>query len=105
MNKDREKYILSKLLREKQVFVKDLAKELYASEPSIRRDLASLEKQNMLRRVHGGAIIEGSSSSHLKIPFAIRELESYDAKIIIARKAAEKVSDGDTVMLDASSSA
>ena len=105
MNKEREKHILAKLLKEKQVFVKELARELYASEPSIRRDLASLEKQNMLRRIHGGAVIENGISSHLKIPFAIRELENYDAKIIIAKKAAELVSDGDTVMLDGSSSA
>ena len=31
--------------------------------------------------------------------------ENYDAKLIIAKKAAELVKDGDTVMLDASSSA
>ncbi len=105
MNKEREKIILEKLLKQKKVTVKELAKELYTSEPSVRRDLKSLEKQNFLKRIHGGAILEEHSSSATKIPFVIRELEDFDAKHIIAKKAAELVNDGDVVMLDASSSA
>lgn len=105
MNAEREKYILEKLLKKKRITVKELACELYASEPSIRRDLARLEKQSLIKRVHGGAVLEEHSSSYLKIPFFIRELEDYDAKNIIAKKAAELVKDGDVIMLDASSSA
>ncbi len=105
MNKEREQLILQKLLKTKSVTVKELAKELYASEPSIRRDLKVLEAQGLVRRVHGGAVLEERSDSLMKIPFVIRELENYDAKLIIAKKAAELVNDGDTVMLDASSSA
>ena len=52
MNKEREK----KILIDKKVTVKDLAKSIYASEPSIRRDLLSLERQNLVKRIHGGAI-------------------------------------------------
>ena len=105
MNQDRKRQILEILLKEKSVNVKDLAERLYISEPSIRRDLAELEKEKLLRRVHGGAIIEEHSDSFVKIPFIIREFEFYDAKNIIARKAADMVSDGDVIMLDASSSA
>lgn len=105
MNAEREKLILEKLLKEKRVTVKELAEYLYVSEPSIRRDLASLEKQNLIKRIHGGAIIENHSASYSKIPFAIREMEDFDAKCIIAQKASELVKDGDVIMLDASSSA
>ena len=105
MNKEREKHILQKILKSKSVTVKELARELYASEPSIRRDLTALEAQGFIRRVHGGAVLEERSDSLVKIPFVMRELENSDAKLIIAKKAAELVSDGDTVMLDASSSA
>lgn len=105
MNAEREKLILKKILKDKRVTVKELAEYLYVSEPSIRRDLASLEKQNLIKRIHGGAIIESHSTSYLKIPFAIREMEDFDAKCIIAKKASELVKDGDVIMLDASSSA
>jgi DeoR/GlpR family transcriptional regulator of sugar metabolism len=105
MIKEREKHILQQLLKNKSVTVKELARELYASEPSIRRDLKSLETQGLIRRVHGGAMLEEHSSSLMKIPFVMRELENSDAKLIIAKKAAELVNDGDTIMLDASSSA
>ncbi len=105
MNKEREQYILEKLLANKKVTVKELAKQLYTSEPSIRRDLVSLEKQNLLKRVHGGAILLETALSELKIPFVIRELEQSDAKIRIAKKAIELVKDNDVIFLDASSSA
>ncbi len=105
MNKEREKIILEKIIKDKRVYVKSLAREIYASEPSIRRDLQNLEKQGFLKRVHGGAILEESSTSALKIPFVIRELEQSDEKLKMAKKAAELVRDGYTVMLDGSSSA
>ena len=42
MNKEREKSILEIAIKEKAVTVKNLAQRLYSSEPSIRRDLCSL---------------------------------------------------------------
>ena len=57
MNAERERAILSLLLEQKQVSVAELAACLYASEPSIRRELASLEHQRLVRRVHGGAVL------------------------------------------------
>lgn len=105
MSKEREKEILKVLLAKKQVSVQELSKMLYISESSVRRDLMRLEKQQLIRRVHGGAIVEESSISSLKIPFALRELEQSDAKIIIAKKAIEQINDYDVIFLDASSSA
>lgn len=105
MNKEREKLILEIMLKEKQVTVKRLSKLLYASEPSIRRDLARLEETRLVRRVHGGAIINENGSNETKIPFLIRELEQSNEKLIIAKKAASLVKDGDVIFLDASSSA
>jgi len=105
MHTQRQKVILEQLIRQKQVCVKELAATLYASESSIRRDLAALEAQHLLRRVHGGAIIEENGISSMKIPFLIRELEQSNEKLLIAQKAAALVKDGDVLFLDASSSA
>lgn len=105
MNKEREKSILEILLKKKQVTVKELSQTLYISEPSVRRDLASLEKQNLIKRTHGGALLEETAVSKNKIPFIIREYEQSSAKTIIAQKAAEYVKDNDIIFLDASTSA
>lgn len=105
MNAERKNQILKILLKDKEITVKELARRLYTSEPSIRRDLTELENEKLIRRIHGGAILEEHSESLIKIPFMIRELEDYDAKNIIAQKAAELVKDGDVIMMDASSSA
>jgi|GEM_PF-6849125 len=41
----------------KSVTVQFLSKHLYASEATIRRDLEAMEKQNLLKRVWGGAML------------------------------------------------
>jgi DeoR/GlpR family transcriptional regulator of sugar metabolism len=105
MSKEREKKILEKLLKQKRITVKEAAKELYISEPSVRRDLASLEKQHLIKRIHGGAIIEETALSQNRLPFVLREMEESSGKVIIARKAAELVKDNDVIFLDASTSA
>ncbi|MBQ9760167.1 MAG: DeoR/GlpR transcriptional regulator [Clostridia bacterium] len=105
MNAERRNQIIKILLKEKKVTVSELAQKLFISEPSIRRDLTELEKEKLVRRVHGGAILEEHSESFIKIPFLLRELEDHDAKTVIAQRAAELVNDGDVVMMDASSSA
>ena len=101
---DREKKILEILLREKKVSVKQLSGALFVSEPSVRRDLQSLEKQNLIKRIHGGAVLEENAVSKNKIPFLIREYEQSDAKTIIAKKAIQLIHDNDIIFLDASTS-
>lgn len=104
MNKNREKQILEILLKEKRVTVKRLAELIFISEPSVRRDLKSLEKQNLIKRVHGGAVLEETALSQTKIPFLVREYEQSDAKAVIAQKAMELIEDDDVIFLDASTS-
>ena len=91
-------------MQKKKVTVKELAQELFISEPSVRRDLVSLENQNLIRRNHGGAFLDESSVSKNKIPFFIREYEHSSAKAFIASKAINLVNDNDVIFLDASTS-
>lgn len=104
MSKDREKQILEILLKQKKVSVKELSDFLFISEPSVRRDLASLEKQNLIKRVHGGAMLEETMLSKNKIPFMIREYEQSSAKVSIAQKAIDLINDNDVIFMDASTS-
>ena len=66
MSKEREKEILKIMLANKKVTVKELSKQLFASESSVRRDLVRLEKQQLIKRIHGGAVIEENSASKMR---------------------------------------
>ncbi len=52
----RTDYILQELVRGGRVAVERLSKHLGVDATTIRRDLEKLEQQNLLRRVHGGAM-------------------------------------------------
>jgi DeoR family fructose operon transcriptional repressor len=76
----------------------DLALAIRVSESTLRRDLDYWHQQGTLRRTHGGAIYVGDAA-------ALPELEERaanqrDEKQLIARTAAERIKDGDTVLLD-----
>ncbi|MBO5294479.1 MAG: DeoR/GlpR transcriptional regulator [Clostridia bacterium] len=100
---DRHQQILEILKRERSAGVTRLARELFASEPTIRRDLAYLEEQGYLKRVYGGAVIGGAPDR--EIPYNVRAEEQGDAKTIIARKAAKYLHKGAVIFLDGSSTA
>jgi DeoR/GlpR family transcriptional regulator of sugar metabolism len=101
--KDRETEILNTLRERREATVRELSSQLYVSEPTMRRALASLEKSGMIIRTHGGAIYKGEIGENL--PLSYREREHSEAKRIIALKCLDLISDGDTIMVDGSSSA
>ena len=89
---------------ESQEFVdlETLTRELKASESSVRRDLASLEAEGVLKRVYGGAMAAQASSSHL-LDFAWQSARMGEEKQRIATLAAGLIEDGQTVLLDGGS--
>lgn len=98
---DRQQAILRLLEARGSVDVAELAEEFDVSEGTIRNDLTALEEQNQLTRVRGGAIpINGSPARPI---FNSRVKINADSKKKIARWASELVSDGDVILLDASS--
>ena len=97
----RQKEILALLDQKTAVTVAELCETLYASAPTIRRDLQFLEKEGLIRRTHGGAaLLRGAAAES---PFAIRAEENGAAKDRLAEQALELVSDGMTLFLDSSS--
>ena len=93
-----------KILKERNgASVHFLAEQLHVSEPTIRRDLTVLEKQERIRRTFGGAVLNDMSTS--EIPLSLRESENRQPKEIIAKKAMEHISDGKVIFIDASSTA
>jgi DeoR/GlpR family transcriptional regulator of sugar metabolism len=101
--RDRETRILNFLRERREGTVAEICRELYVSEPTVRRALATLAELGMAIRTHGGAIYKGEPGENL--PLSFREREHSDAKAAIAAKCLELIKDGDTIMADASSSA
>lgn len=101
--KEREKSILEYLREHKEASVSELCHTFYVSEPTMRRDLCALAEAGKLIRTHGGAAYRGEKGGNL--PQAFREREQTSAKAVIGRRALTLVRDGDTVMVDASSTA
>lgn len=97
---ERQEQILQLLGAHPAYRVCQLAKALYTSEATVRRDLAALEKKGLVRRVFGGVVLERED-----LPVDFRRQENAMAKEEIAKKAAALVHDGDTIFLDASSTA
>src|ERR1051325_11739750 len=80
--------ILDKLAASGSVTVVDLSAELKASAASIRRDLQSLEEQQLLKRTHGGAV---AAEVIYELPMRYRAGRHQGEKRRIAEAAAELV--------------
>ena len=101
--KDRENAILEYLREHKSASISELCRELFVSEPTMRRDLATLNESGKIIRTYGGASYRSELCENL--PQAFREREYSDEKVRIGKRCLELIHDGDTVMVDASSSA
>ena len=83
--------------------VADLASTFRVSGVTIRKDLAVLERQGRLVRTHGGAVTLGRAGAERA--FDVRERIQPDEKDAIGREAAGMVVDGESIALDASTTA
>ena len=98
---ERQQTILHLLDTRGQVTIADLSSRFSVSEMTIRRDLAQLEAEGLLRRTHGGATRTASGS--FEPPFTLRARLHPDAKRAIAAEVADRLADGQTVVLDGGS--
>ena len=99
----RHQLILDALLSEGGVRTIDLAQRCGVSEETVRRDFEKLEGAGHLLRVHGGAVpVEGPRRD---MPFEEREELQREEKQKIAREALTRIQPGNTILLDASSTA
>ena len=99
---ERRQSLLDILRKQPGLRVLELAKALAVSEGTVRNDLNALEQQGVLTRVHGGAVLN-QQSQFQNDSFLRRYKQNAAAKLAIAREAAVLVNDGDSILLDASS--
>lgn len=75
-----------------------LAKHFHVHEATIRRDLIEIEQEGLLRRTHGGVVLD--KGANFEPSFSERAIDQVEEKIRIGKKAAEMIEDGDHVILD-----
>jgi DeoR/GlpR family transcriptional regulator of sugar metabolism len=100
---ERRNIILDKLLEQKRVTIKELSNLIKVSEATLRTDLTKMEEEGLLKRTHGGAILEEQMDNDTS--FSTREQKNRVEKSAIAKEALSLLSNGQCIMLDASSTA
>ncbi len=100
---ERRNEILMKLQAERRVVVSELSQLYDVSEETIRRDLEKLVNEGVAIKSYGGAVI--NENANLEVPFNIRKNYNVIGKQKIAEQIAALVKDGESLMLDASSTA
>jgi DeoR/GlpR family transcriptional regulator of sugar metabolism len=90
---NRLSHIVEIVMEKGSISIPEVCEHFGVSEMTARRDLNELDRQGLLRRVHGGAI--ASLARSYEPPFPTRATKNAPAKIAIGLKAAELVYDGD----------
>jgi DeoR/GlpR family transcriptional regulator of sugar metabolism len=97
MLNERQSKILKLLSRNELTTVNELSSILGVSSVTIRQDLNFLESEGLVRRNHGGAVLEDADDLSNRLGF------NYDKKLRIARKVASSVNDGETILIESGS--
>ena len=100
-NTERHQIILNLLNRSGKVLVKDLAAQFNLTEDSIRKDLATLESDGLLKRTYGGAV--SLQERALMTEANRRRMTQVAAKRAIAAKAFSFIEPKQLVFIDISS--
>lgn len=94
---ERQSKIIKLVNQHQKIEVSRLAEFLEVSQVTIRKDLDYLESEGLLSREHGYALIKNANDINTRLTI------NYETKLAIAIKAAELVSNGETVMLESGS--
>ena len=113
---ERKNYILEVLRTNKTLKVNDMAERFNLSKETIRRDLREFERQGLLKKTHGGAVLaatEGNFSApphpsvarpdYSELPIGVRRESHTAEKELICKAAAATLRNNDVVYIDNSS--
>lgn len=93
---ERQQKILEWTEQKHRVTVTQLSRRLYVSEMTIRRDLAKMEHEGLLKRFHGGAI---ANSDYIEYPIEQRMHINEKEKRDLARRATAYLENGQKIFL------
>jgi DeoR/GlpR family transcriptional regulator of sugar metabolism len=99
---ERRNKIMSHINSSKSILVQEISDLFGVTEETIRRDLKILESSGLIIRTHGGAVL--ADDPKVETPIEIRQGINAAGKNSIGLKASKYVNEGDTIILDASTS-
>ncbi|GAB2880169.1 DeoR/GlpR family DNA-binding transcription regulator [Nocardioides pacificus] len=100
---ERQQAMVELVTRQGRVSVADLSQEFDVTTETVRRDLSALERLNLLRRVHGGAV-PADTFTVIEVALSDRDAANPEAKERIAAAAIELLPGAaSTVLIDAGS--
>ena len=97
----RREQIMKLLTEDGSAKVIDLAKIFKVSEVTIRQDLEKLESHDLIIREHGGAFLKSVEDQVRSL--SLMNKDNMDKKVLIGKKAAEFIDNGDVIILDSGS--
>lgn len=100
---ERQRKLVALVNERLSIRVTELSKIFNVTEETIRRDLEKLEKENLLKRSHGGAVSIQDEQS--EVSYLEREVTNAEDKKLIAMEAIKQIEPGDLIVLDASTTA
>lgn len=95
--KQRRNTIMDILRVKGTIKITEIVEQLSVSNETARRDLEMLQSENLVKRVHGGAVLLESQNS--KSIYRLHRNTGYAEKQAIGKLAASLVKEGDTIML------
>lgn len=100
---DRHNQILELLTENNRMTTNELSSFLKVSAATIRSDLNYLEKEGLLKKFHGGAVLIENNNEN--VTFGHREQLNIDEKKQITSEAVKLIKNNQCILLDASSTA
>jgi len=100
---ERRQLILDKLQEEKKVVVSELSCQFGVSEETIRRDLEKFDKEGLIVKGYGGAVLKEDEKADM--PFNVRKKKNMQGKRVIAEILKDLIADGEHIIVDPSTTA
>lgn len=100
---ERHRIIIEKIEQSGAVKVSELSEQFQVTEKTVREDLEKLEEKGLLKRTHGGAVLEHGDENSL-LPLQFPNSKHGREKAAIAELALSCIEENDIIALDAGSS-
>jgi DeoR family transcriptional regulator, fructose operon transcriptional repressor len=101
LQEDRKQLILDLITKNKDIKINKISEFLKISIPTVYRDLSSLEKENLIKKVYGG--IKIVKDVNIELNFYKRLNNNKEKKLAIARESVKLINENETVAMDESS--